>query len=520
MDNAPTLPLDLPAAEQPAPKKKRTKKAAPVAEMTGAQDLYRFLYEACNIIRGPISQDNFKECITPLLYYKRISDVYDEESRRALEESGGDEDYASLPEMHSFVIPDGCHWNDIRERSENVGMAVVTALRQIECANPDTLWGVLSMFSTQRLTDKKILSDEKMINLIEHLSSRCLDNSHYGADLMGDAYEILLKKFADDSKAQAGEFYTPRSVVKLLVRILDPQPGETVYDPACGSGGMLIEAIHHMHNDALCCGSIFGQEKNPVNAAIAKMNLFLHGATDFNIKKGDTLREPCILQGGALAHFDCVIANPPFSLKEWGSVGWESDKYGRNLWGTPPESCADYAWIQHMVKSMKPGKGRVGVVMPQGVLFRGDKQGEIRKKLIESDLIEAVITLGENLFYGTNLAPCIFIIRSMKSAERSGRVLMVDGSKILTARRAQNELTDADVDRLYKLYADYADVEDYSRVVSFKEIEENGFMLTPSTYVKYHKEEVEPYESVLARFRSALAEVKEREVAFVNLMKS
>ena len=209
--------------------------------------------------------------------------------------------------MHRFDIPEGCHWNDIRRRSENLGAALVGAMRKIELANPDTLYGVLSIFSAQKWTDKSILSDAKIRDLIEHMSKRRLGNHDYPADLMGDAYEILLKKFADDSKAKAGEFYTPRSVVQLLVRILDPRPGETVYDPACGSGGMLIEAVHHMHNDSLCCDSIFGQEKNVTNAAIAKMNLYLHGAIDFNIMQGDTLRDPKILQGGHLARFDCVL---------------------------------------------------------------------------------------------------------------------------------------------------------------------------------------------------------------------
>lgn len=375
-------------------------------ELSGAQDLYNFLFEACNIIRGPVSQDNFKDYITPLLYYKRISDVYDEEVEEALIASNGDEEYASLPEQHRFVIPDGCHWQDIRERSENLGSAIVEAMRKIEIANPDTLYGVLSIFSAQKWTDKKVLSDERIRNLIEHLSKRRLGNKDYPADLMGDAYEVLLKKFADDSKAQAGEFYTPRAVVRLLVRILDPQPGETVYDPACGSGGMLIEAIRYMHSDDLCCGSIFGQEKNVVNAAIAKMNLFLHGASDFNIMQGDTLRNPKILQNDALARFDCVIANPPFSLEKWGAKEWSTDKYGRNLWGTPSDSCGDYAWIQHMVCSMSFGKGRMAVVMPQGVLFRGNQDGEIRKKLVQSDLVEAVVTLGDKLFYGTQLSPC------------------------------------------------------------------------------------------------------------------
>ena len=283
-----------------------------VASIDSVSDLFNFLFEACNILRGPVSQDNFKDYITPILYYKRISDVYDEETEAALEESGGDLEYAFLPEQHRFVIPEGCRWSDVRERSENLGAAIVGAMRKIELANPDTLFGVLSTFSAQKWTDKKNLSDGKIRDLIEHLSKRRLGNKDYPADLMGDAYEILLKRFADDSKAKAGEFYTPRPVVQLLVRILDPKPGETVYDPACGSGGMLIEAVHHMHHDNLCCGSIFGQEKNVVNAAIAKMNLFLHGASDFNIMQGDTLRNPKILSGGELATFDCVIANPPF----------------------------------------------------------------------------------------------------------------------------------------------------------------------------------------------------------------
>ncbi len=287
-------------------------KDAQTLRMEGVQKLYNYLYDACNILRGPVSQDNFKDYLTPLLYFKRISDVYDEEVEDALFESGGDEEYASLPEQHRFVIPEGCHWNDVRERAENLGAAIVGAMRGIELANPDTLYGVLSMFSAQKWTDKKMLNDGIIRNLIEHLSTKRLGNKDYPADLMGDAYEILLKKFADDSKAKAGEFYTPRTVVSLLVRILDPQPGETVYDPACGSGGMLIEAVHHMHHDNLCCGAIFGQEKNVINAAIAKMNLFLHGASDFNVMQGDTLREPKILQNGAIAKFDCVIANPPF----------------------------------------------------------------------------------------------------------------------------------------------------------------------------------------------------------------
>lgn len=487
-------------------------------KMENAQDLYNFLFEACNILRGPVSQDNFKDYITPILYYKRISDVYDEETQSALEESGGDKEYAALPEQHRFDIPEGCHWKDIRERTENLGAAIVGAMRGIELANPDTLYGVLSMFSSQKWTNKQNLTDGKIRDLIEHLSTRKLGNKDYPADLMGDAYEILLKKFADDSKAQAGEFYTPRSVVQLLIRILDPKPGESVYDPACGSGGMLIEAVHHMNHSNLCCGKIFGQEKNVTNAAIAKMNLFLHGAADFNIMQGDTLREPKILAGGELAKFDCVIANPPFSLEKWGSVEWSSDKFGRNIWGTPSDSCGDYAWIQHMIKSMGPGNSRMAVVMPQGILFRGNEEGNIRKKLVESDKVEAVVTLGDKLFYGTGLSPCFLIIRNLKPAEHSARILMIDATKILTQKRAQNILSQDDVDRIFQLYTDYKDVEDYAKVVTLDDVKAKEYNLSPNRYVDYHKEEVKPYAEVLAEFKAAIQAVKDAEAEFIRIM--
>ena len=488
-------------------------------ELTGVQQLYNFLYEACNIIRGPVSQDNFKEYITPILYFKRISDVYDEETEYALSESGGDKEYAALPEQHRFVIPDGCHWEDIRNRTENLGAAIVGAMREIELANPETLYGVLTMFSAQKWTDKSILSDERIRNLIEHMSLFRLGNKDYQSDLMGDAYEIMLKKFADLTKAKAGEFYTPRPVIKLLVKILAPIPGETVYDPACGSGGMLIEAIHQMHNNDLCCGSIFGQEKNVVNAAIAKMNLFLHGASDFTIAQGDTLMSPKILQGGELAKFDCVIANPPFSLKSWGAASWLTDKYGRNEWGTPSDNYGDFAWIQHMYKSMNPTTGRMVVVMPQGVLFRREEKN-IRKSLIESGKLDAVITLGEKLFYGTGLSPCILVLRQYLPTERSGKILFVDGSNKKTIERAQNILSEKNIEELYSLYSDYKDVENFSSVASIKSVIENDYDLSPNKYIRYHKREIVPYKTVLDNFKAAYNEVLMREEAFKKLINS
>ena len=498
---------------------KKTLKAAKEAEELGSsKELYNFLFEACNILRGPVSQDAFKEYITPLLYFKRISDVYDEETKTALELSNGDEDFASLPEQHRFVIPEGCHWDDVRQRTTDIGSAIIGAMRKIELANPMTLYGVLSVFSTANWSNKNVFSDAKLRDLIEHMSKRRLGNGDYAADLMGDAYEMLLKKFADLSKAKAGEFYTPRSVVKLLVRILDPQPGDTVYDPACGSGGMLIEAVNHMKNDAQCCGAIFGQEKNVTNAAVAKMNLFLHGANDFNIMCGDTLRDPKILANEHLAHFDCVIANPPFSLKNWGAEAWKTDRYGRNIWGTPPETIGDYAWLQHMICSMRSKSGRMAVVLPQGVLFRGNEEARIRKELVKHDYVEAIITLGDKLFYGTGLSPCLLIIRDEKSEAHKSKILMVDGSKILTQQRAQNIMSDDDVEELYRLYTAYDEEEDKSSVVTIEQIAQKGYDLSPNKYVKYHKEETKPYAEVLAEFKAAYQNMIDAEKKFRDIL--
>lgn len=504
-------------------KPRRTKKNDAI-EIGTSKELYNYLLEACNILRGPISQDAFKEYITPLLYFKRISDVYDEETAQALEESKrllgteeGDLEYAHFPEQHRFVIPEGCHWNDIRERNENLGSAIVGAMRKIELANPSTLYGVLSVFSTAKWANKNVFSDDLLRKLIEHMSTRSLGNNDYNADLMGDAYEMLLKKFADLTKAKAGEFYTPRSVVSLLIRILNPQPGETVYDPACGSGGMLMEAVHHMKNDNKCCGAIFGQEKNVVNASVAKMNLFLHGANDFNIMCGDTLRDPKILQNEHIAHFDCVVANPPFSLKDWGSEAWKTDRFGRNIWGTPSDSCGDYAWLQHMVCSMRSLTGRMAVVLPQGVLFRG-AESVFREALIKRDYIDAIFTLGDNVFYGTNLSPCFLIIRDRKPVERRNKVLMVDGSKVLTLKSAQNILSDDDVNRLYQFYVDYTTQEDYSAVVSTEDIAGKGYDLSPNAYVTYHKEAIKPYAEVKAEFLQAYQRMLDAEALFRNLM--
>lgn len=487
-------------------------------EETTSQQLFNHLFEACNILRGPINQDEYKSYVTPILFFKRISDVYDEEYAEALEFSGGDVEYAEAEEMHSFVIPEGCHWNDVREVSQDVGKAIVKAMTGIEKANPDTLSGVFSSFDDATWTDKNKLTDERLKNLIEHMSLIKVGNKNYSADIMGDSYEFLIKKFADMSKKNAGEFYTPRTIVKFMVMLLDPKPGDTVYDPACGTGGMLIEAIHHMKNDRLTYGRIFGQENNLSTSAIAKMNLYLHGAKDVQIKQGDTLRNPLFLENGKLKTFDCVLANPPFGKDKWGAAQFESDIYGRNFWGSPTDSSADFAWLQHMVKSMDKDSGRCAVILPQGVLFHSGKEGEMREKLVRSDKLEAVITLASGVFYSTGVSACILFLNNKKEHTHKGRICLIDGSEIYTPQRAQNVISSENVDALYKLYMDYEDVIEKCKIVTIDDIERGDFELTVKKYIEQKKQEVVPHKIVVKKYYEALAAMQEAEQKMKKLL--
>jgi type I restriction enzyme M protein len=488
------------------------------SQETTSQQLFAHLYEACNILRGPINQDEYKSYVTPILFFKRLSDVYDEETAAALEESGGDEEFAAFEENHRFIVPDGCHWNDIRNQSKDIGVAIVNAMTGIERANPDTLYGVFSSFDDASWTDKTKLSDERLKDLVEHMSKIKVGNSNYSADVMGDSYEYLIKKFADLSKKNAGEFYTPRAVVKLMVKLLAPKAGETVYDPACGTGGMLIEAIRYMNDDKLTYGKIYGQEKNLATSAIARMNLFLHGAEDFKITQGDTLRNPNFLYRGELRTFDCVLANPPFSLRNWGAEAFAFDMYGRNIWGAPSDSSADFAWLQHMVKSMDADNGRLAVVLPQGVLFHGGKEGEIRKQLVESDKLECIITLVSGLFYSTGVSACILFLNNRKCDEHKGKICMIDASGIYTAQRAQNIMTDDDVDEVYALYTAYQDKVEKTKIVTIEDVKEKEYTLAVNSYIE--KEKVEMIEPSVVRenFLKALENVRQAEQELKQLL--
>jgi type I restriction enzyme M protein len=454
---------------------------------TSLADLKSSLWECAEVLRGSaVDRTDWKAYILPLLFFKRLSDVWDEEVEEALEVFG-EVDPIDFPEVHRFVIPQGCHWRDVRETPANVGSALGRAMREIERANPDTLYRV---FGAVDWGNKEILSDETLKDLIEQLAGVPLGNQSVSTDILGDGYEYLIGRFADVTKRKkAGEFYTPRSIVRMMVDILDPQEGESIYDPACGTGGMLLGAIDHVDDAGgdprTFFGRVYGQEKNLTTSSIARMNLVMHGVEDFTIVREDTLRSPAFVDSatGGIATFDCVIANPPFSLKNWGREIWEADPWGRAFFGLPPKEYGDYAWVQHMVASMAPGTGRMAVVLPQGALFRKDAEGRIRQKLLENDLVEAVIGLAPSLFFGTGLAGSIMVLRRTKPVDRQHKVLIVDASSLFRKGRAQNFLDPEHANQIVAWFDAFEDVPDRAKVVTLDDIEAEGWTLNISRYV-------------------------------------
>ncbi|WP_199769671.1 type I restriction-modification system subunit M [Aeromonas sp. ASNIH2] len=359
------------------------------------QELESYLWGAAVLLRGLIDAGDYKQFIFPLLFFKRVSDVWDEEHQAAMADSDSDLSYAQFAENHRFQIPEDAHWNEVRQTPRNVGAAIQKAMRAIESANPEMLDGI---FGDASWTNRERLPDETLKNLIEHFSTQTLSVANVPEDELGNAYEYLIKKFADDSGHTAAEFYTNRTVVHLMTQLLAPQAGESIYDPTCGTGGMLISALDEVKRSG---GEhrtlrLYGQERNLITSSIARMNLFLHGVEDFAVMRGDTLAEPKHIEGDKLRQFDVILANPPYSIKKWDRDAWSCDKWGRNTLGTPPQGRADYAFQQHILASLTP-KGRSAALWPHGVLFRNEEQA-MRSKMIEQDWVEAVIGLGPNLF--------------------------------------------------------------------------------------------------------------------------
>ncbi|SDX21652.1 type I restriction-modification system subunit M [Nitrosomonas oligotropha] len=446
------------------------------------QELEKYLWGAATALRGTIDAGDYKQYIFPLLFFKRISDVYDEEFANALAESNGDLEYAAFAENHHFQISGGAHWNDVREKTVNIGAALQEAMRAIEQANPDTLFGI---FGDASWTNKDRLSDAILTDLIEHFSQHKLNISNVPDDQLGNAYEYLIKEFADDSGHTAAEFYTNRTVVKLMTLIMNPQPGESVYDPTCGSGGLLLNCALHLKEERKEYRTLklYGQEINLLTSAIARMNMFMHGIEEFSIVRGDTLTNPAFLENDQLKTFNVILANPPYSIKAWDRKSFESDPYGRNLWGTPPQGCADYAFQQHIHKSLDKDNGRFAILWPHGILFR-DSEAEMRRKMVASDQIEAVIGLGPNLFYNSPMEAMILVGNTNKPAARKGKVLFVNGKDDVVENKGQSYLTNAHINKLYQAFVDFTDIPHYSKVATIEEILALNGNMNINFYVK------------------------------------
>lgn len=449
--------------------------------ITQAQ-LESYLWGAAVLLRGYIDAGDYKQFIFPLLFYKRLCDVFDEEVAQALADSGGDQAYAHFAENHRFQIPEDAHWSTVRQASKNVGTKLQNALRAIETANPDKLFGI---FGDAQWTNKDRLPDHTLKELIEHFSTLTLSVANCPEDELGVGYEYLIKKFADDSGHTAAEFYTNRTVVHLMTELLTPQPGEAIYDPTCGSGGMLLSCITHLRTQKKEWRTVklFGQERNLMTSSIARMNCFLHGIEDFQIIRGDTLSEPKFVAGDRLQQFDVCLANPPYSIKQWDRDGFSSDPWGRNIYGTPPQGRADYAFWQHIIQSLNPKTGRCAILFPHGVLFRNEET-EMRRKLVEHDVIETVLGLGPNLFYNSPMEACVVICRMKKSRKRKGKIQFINAVNEVTRERAQSFLTDEHIERIVAAYQSDDDVPGFARLVSLEDIRGQQHNLSIPLYVR------------------------------------
>lgn len=474
--------------------------------------LEAFLWKSADILRGKIDSSDYKKYIFGLLFYKRMSDVWDEEYSTVMKEYSN-EDIARADYNHRFQVPKDCRWEKITEQAENIGQKLNDVFDKLANANSPKLDKI---FDDLDFANKDRFPNETLQRLINHFSQYNFGNTYISSDLLGDAYEYLIKQFAADAGKKGGEFYTPREVEKVIISILKPHQKDHIYDPTVGSGGFLLEAYDYLKSKS---GEkiaktlyLYGQELNLATFAIAKINMFLHGLDSADIRRGDTLANPQFLnQQGGLQTFDIVVANPPYSIKDYE---WEAfkNKFGRlDGYDAPPEKNADYAFVLHIIKSMNVN-GRAGIVLPHGVLFRGGAEARIREQILKNDLVEAVIALPSKLFYGTGIPAAIVILNKNKPEAKKGKVLIIDAEKDFQEGKNQNTLRPQDINKIVKAYAGYEDVEKYARVVSLKEIEENSFNLNIRQYIDSSDKEEEIDVSVVRKELASL----EKERAEIN----
>lgn len=468
--------------------------------MITIDELEKYLWGAAVDLRGSIDAAAYKEYIFPLVFFKRISDVYDEEYQTHYAEAlgmGSDAadaaDYALGQMADSAIqIPDGAHWRDVFNQTEDLGQKLKEAFMLIEHGNPpkevDGRWvgGLEGIFGDKNIwTNKAKMPDHTIRALLNNFNKLTLSLAECPADEMGTGYEYLIGQFADDAGHTAQEFYTNRTVVELMAEILQLQPGESIYDPTCGSGGMLIKSLTYLkeHGKEWRDVKVYGQELNADTSAIARMNCYLHGVNEFQIVNDDTLERPAFIKNGKVQQFDVVLANPPYSISGWDREKFEHDIYGRCFLGVPPQSKADYAFIQHILASMNPKTGRSASLLPHGVLTRMTEK-DIRQKLIESDLIDAVISIGKNLFFNSPMEASILICRTKKDDLRKGKILMIKATDLVERKNTDSYLSEEHIRIIKEIYWNYQDVEGRSKVIDAKDIPTNKYSISPKLYVQ------------------------------------
>jgi type I restriction enzyme M protein len=461
-------------------------------------DINKAVWSACDTFRGVISSDTYKDFILTMLFLKYISDVYKDDHGKLVEQHGDNPALINaMMAKQRFVLPDGASFWDLYEdrHKPGNGVRIDQALHTIEESNGSKLRNVFQdiSFNTDKLGPEKQKND-LLRHLLEDFGKDILDlsPSRVGSlDIIGNAYEYLIKHFAAGSGKTAGEFYTPPEVSDLLATILEPQEGDQICDPACGSGSLLMKCGAMVRkNSGSKKYALFGQEAIGSTWALAKMNMFLHGEDNHRVEWGDTIRNPLLKdkEGTGLLHFDVVTANPPFSLDKWGHEDAANDPYGRFRRGIPPKTKGDYAFISHMIETLKPNSGRMGVVVPHGVLFRGSSEGKIRQQLIEENLLDTVIGLPEKLFFGTGIPAAILIFKKQKTDKD---VLFIDASREFKSGKNQNQLTPDNIQKIIDTYKARETTDKYSYLASFDEIQENDFNLNIPRYVDTFEEEAE-----------------------------
>ena len=472
--------------------------------------LESFLWKSADILRGKIDSSDYKKYIFGLLFYKRMSDVWDEEFNAVMKEYN-DEDIARADYNHRFQVPKDCRWEKVTQQAESIGQKLNDIFEKLANANSPKLDKI---FEDLDFANKDRFPNETLQRLINHFSQYNFGNTYISSDLLGDAYEYLIKQFAADAGKKGGEFYTPREVEKVIVGILKPHQKDHIYDPTVGSGGFLLEAYDYLKQKS---GEkiaktlyLYGQEQNLATFAIAKINMFLHGLDSADIRRGDTLANPQFLnQQGGLQTFDIVVANPPYSIKDWEYEAFKT-KFGRlEGYDAPPDKNADYAFVLHIIKSMNTN-GRAGIVLPHGVLTRGNAEARIREQILRNDLVEAIVALPPKLFYGTGIPAVVVILNKNKTEEKKNNVLIIDAEKDFQEGKNQNSLRPQDISKIVKAFNGYEDIEKYARVVSLDDIESKGFNLNIREYIDSSEEDevidVKKVRSEIVSLKKELAE--------------